>query len=63
MSESRVVIVGATGMIGGLILRNALVLALGFPRTHLFRPGYIYPVTPRTEPNLSYRAFRALVSS
>jgi uncharacterized protein YbjT (DUF2867 family) len=36
------------------------LLALGFPRTHLFRPGYIYPVTPRTEPNLSYRAFRAL---
>ena len=34
--------------------------AISLPRTHLFRPGYIYPVTPRTEPNLSYRAFRAL---
>lgn len=25
-----------------------------------FRPGYIYPVTPRKEPNLSYRIFRWL---
>jgi uncharacterized protein YbjT (DUF2867 family) len=38
---------------------NAL-LALGFPRVHIFRPGYIYPVTPRTEPNLAYRLFRGL---
>ena len=38
---------------------NAL-LALGFPRTHIFRPGYIYPVTPRAEPNLPYRIMRVL---
>ncbi len=38
---------------------NAL-LAMDFPRVHLFRPGYIYPVTPRPEPNLSYRIFRQL---
>jgi uncharacterized protein YbjT (DUF2867 family) len=34
--------------------------ALGFPRLTIFRPGYIYPVTPRREPNLSYRLTRAL---
>jgi uncharacterized protein YbjT (DUF2867 family) len=38
---------------------NAL-LRVGFPRVHIFRPGYIYPVTPRDEPNVSYRIFRAL---
>ncbi|MCP5368194.1 MAG: NAD(P)H-binding protein [Hyphomicrobiales bacterium] len=29
-------------------------------RTHIFRPGYIYPVTPRAEPNLFYRLARPL---
>lgn len=38
---------------------NAL-LAMGFPRTHIFRPGYIYPVTPRKEPNFSYKLSRAI---
>lgn len=38
---------------------NALT-AMGFSRVHIFRPGYIYPVTPRDEPNLSYRVFRLL---
>ena len=33
---------------------------LGFPEVLSFRPGYIYPVTPRREPNVSYRVFRAL---
>ena len=32
----------------------------GFSRVHFARPGYIYPVTPRTEPNVSYRIFRSL---
>ena len=36
------------------------LLELGFPRVHVFRPGYIYPVTPRDEPNLSYRVLRWL---
>jgi len=27
---------------------------------YAFRPGYIYPVTPRNEPNFSYRMSRAL---
>jgi hypothetical protein len=27
---------------------------------HIFRPGYIYPVTPRKEPNLMYTISRFL---
>jgi len=38
---------------------NALIAA-GFPRVYIFRPGYIYPVEPRKEPNLSYRMLRAI---
>ncbi len=38
---------------------NAL-LRLGFPRIHLFRPGYIYPVTPRDEPNVWLGISRSL---
>jgi len=33
---------------------------MGFPRTYVFRPAYIYPVKPRREPNLSYRMLRAI---
>ena len=33
---------------------------MGFPRVHIFRPGYIYPVTPRKEPNRMYTASRFL---
>jgi uncharacterized protein YbjT (DUF2867 family) len=36
------------------------LLAMGFPRIHVFRPGYIYPVVPRAEPNALYRLSRAL---
>jgi hypothetical protein len=38
---------------------NAL-LARGFARVYIFRPAYIYPVTPRREPNFSYRLLRAI---
>ncbi len=38
---------------------NAL-LRVGFARVYLVRPGYIYPVTPRREPNVGYRLLRAL---
>ena len=38
---------------------NALT-AMGFPHVYLFRPGYIYPVEPRKEPNLGYRLLRAV---
>ncbi len=33
---------------------------MGFSTFHAFRPGYIYPVTPREEPNFSYRLSRRL---
>jgi uncharacterized protein YbjT (DUF2867 family) len=36
------------------------LLEIGFPRVHIFRPGYIYPVTPRREPNLMYTITRFL---
>ncbi len=36
---------------------NGLV-RLDFKRLHCFRPGYIYPVVPRKEPNLFYRITR-----
>ncbi|MCB9170078.1 MAG: NAD(P)H-binding protein [Flavobacteriales bacterium] len=32
----------------------------GFPRVFSFRPGYIYPVHPRREPNAAYRLMRTL---
>ena len=32
----------------------------GFPSLYVFRPAYIYPVQPRTEPNVSYRILRAV---
>lgn len=36
------------------------LLALGLGSVHIFRPGYIYPVTPRKEPNFGYTVFRWL---
>jgi len=36
------------------------LLNMGFARVHIFRPGYIYPVTPRREPNLMYTISRVL---
>ncbi|MDW7693982.1 NAD(P)H-binding protein [Flammeovirgaceae bacterium SG7u.111] len=36
------------------------LLKLGFEHVFIFRPGYIYPVEKRKEPNVSYRIFRSL---
>ncbi len=36
------------------------LLAAGFPRVYIFRPGYIYPVEPRKEPTFGYRLLRAV---
>jgi uncharacterized protein YbjT (DUF2867 family) len=36
------------------------LLAVGFPSVYIFRPAYIYPVDPRTEPNFSYRLLRSI---
>ena len=41
------------------IIENKLS-KMGFKSFHAFRPGYIYPVTPRKEPNPGYRIWRAL---
>lgn len=37
-----------------------MLLNMGFEKTYIFRPGYIYPVTPRKEPNFSYTLTRFL---
>jgi nucleoside-diphosphate-sugar epimerase len=36
------------------------LIDLAFADLVIFRPGYIYPVTPREEPNFSYRVTRVL---
>lgn len=36
------------------------ILGKELARTHIFRPAYIYPVTPREEPNFGYRVYRWL---
>jgi nucleoside-diphosphate-sugar epimerase len=37
-----------------------ILLKLNFKSTHIFRPGYIYPVEPRLEPNFVYKLMRIL---
>lgn len=37
-----------------------ILLNLRFTYLNIFRPGYIYPESPRKEPNLSYKVFRVL---
>lgn len=37
-----------------------ILTGLQFDQTYIFRPAYIYPVTPRKEPNFSYKLFRIL---
>lgn len=36
------------------------LINLNFEELYIFRPGYIYPITRRDEPNLSYRLSRKL---
>lgn len=36
------------------------LIAKQFAQLYIFRPGYIYPVEKRKEPNLTYRIFRRL---
>lgn len=36
------------------------LISKDFEQTYIFRPGYIYPVTPRKEPNLAYKITRAI---
>jgi nucleoside-diphosphate-sugar epimerase len=37
-----------------------ILLKLKFKSTYIFRPGYIFPVTPRKEPNFMYKVMRVL---
>jgi nucleoside-diphosphate-sugar epimerase len=37
-----------------------ILLKLKFKSIHIFRPAYIYPVTPRIEPNFLYKMMRIL---
>jgi uncharacterized protein YbjT (DUF2867 family) len=37
-----------------------ILIALKFKSLHIFRPGYIYPVTKRVEPNFFYKVLRVL---
>ncbi|HEY1405631.1 MAG TPA: NAD-dependent epimerase/dehydratase family protein [Spirochaetota bacterium] len=37
-----------------------IILKLKFDNTYIFRPAYIYPDSPRQEPNLFYRIFRVI---
>jgi len=53
----RLVIVGATGMVGGYAEKAILATV---PHVYIFRPAYIYPVEPRKEPSSSYRLMRAI---
>ncbi len=36
------------------------LLSMNFKQLNIFRPGYIYPVVPRREPNISYKIMRFL---
>jgi len=40
-----------------------ILLNLGFEKIYIFRPGYIYPNTPRKEPNFTYKFTRSLSDS
>ena len=50
--KSRVMFANDKGTIENLLSN------MGFVGFHSFRPGYIYPVTPRNEPGLGYRILR-----
>ena len=50
--KSRVLFAKAKG-----IAENKLI-GLNFKQLNIFRPGYIYPVKPRKEPNIWYKIFR-----
>ncbi|MFC2111552.1 hypothetical protein ACFLQ5_03790 [Bacteroidota bacterium] len=35
-------------------------MKLQFDKTYIFRPGYIYPDSPRKEPNFTYKIMRVI---
>jgi len=52
--NSRILFAREKGIAENILLKTA------FPKIYIFRPGYIYPVTPREEPNLAYRVMRKI---
>jgi uncharacterized protein YbjT (DUF2867 family) len=52
--KSRMIFARSKGRAENFLLRQ------NFKDIHIFRPGYIYPVEPRKEPNTMYRIWRAL---
>jgi len=52
--KSRMIFARSKGKAENFLLRQK------FGSVHIFRPGYIYPVEPRKEPNSMYRIQRAL---
>ncbi len=52
--KSRILFAKSKGIAENYLLR------LKFQATYIFRPGYIYPVEPRTEPNFTYKMMRYL---
>lgn len=50
--KSKVLFAKAKGIVENRLLK------LNFANTYIFRPGYIYPVTPRREPNVVYGLMR-----
>jgi nucleoside-diphosphate-sugar epimerase len=50
--KSRIMFAKDKGIAENILIRT------GFRQLAIFRPGYIYPVTPRKEPNLQYVIFR-----
>ncbi len=54
LEQSRVAFAKYKGMAENYLLSKK------FGALHIFRPGYIYPVEKRVEPNLMYRVSRTL---
>jgi len=52
--KSRILFAREKGIAENLLLKQ------GFSHTYIFRPGYIYPVTARKEPNFAYTFMRWL---
>ena len=52
--KSRMLFAGAKGAAENFLLKQE------FGAVYIFRPRYIYPITPRKEPNFTYRITRAI---
>jgi hypothetical protein len=53
-------VVFCLGTYTGVVTEAEALLASRFSRVYVFRPAYIYPVEPRSEPTFSYRLLRGI---